>query len=144
MITTIGGTVLKQKRKLYRQFVKDSPYAAWNKSRIDYVLNNVYKKQLKIYNSNEEKVISRLKFKNIIPEVQKLIPIQSEGGKLQHLYIADIVVGNTIIEVDGPQHKEKYDSIRDQNTSKLGYKTIRIPTSDLSKETIDNYLQELD
>ena len=36
-----------------------------------------------------------------------------------------------------------YDKERDRQTASLGYKTIRIPTSDLSEETIDRYLNEL-
>lgn len=138
-----GIEIAKQRKKLYRKFVKGK-YEEWNKSRIDYVLDNVYKKQLKIYNSNEEKVKARLQAKGLEPEQQKIIPIASKGGKLQHLYIADMVVGNTIIEVDGPQHKKKYDDYRDKLTAEEGYSTIRIPTSDLTEETIDEYLQDLD
>lgn len=142
MMKHVGVEVAKQRRRLYRKFATGK-YADFNKSRIDYVFDNVYKKQLKIYNSNEEKVKARLEEMGIEPEVQKIIPIQSKGGKLEHLYIADMVVGDTIIEVDGSQHRKKYDDKRDKQTSDLGYNTIRIPTSDLSAETIDSYLEEL-
>lgn len=40
-------------------------------------------------------------------------------------------------------HKLFYDKQRDSQTASQGYKTIRIPTSDLSAETIDKYLNEL-
>lgn len=49
-------------------------------------------------------MLKRLFAHNIEPKVQQPIPILSEGGKLEHLYLADIVVDKTIIEVDGPQH----------------------------------------
>lgn len=142
---SICARVNIKRRELYRKYVLNSPFAKQNKYRIDYVLDKVYRKQLKIYNTNEQKVIDRLTTHDIPLESQKLIPILSEGGKLEHLYIADIVVGNTIIEVDGPQHQKtiEYDNNRDKLTSELGYTTIRIPTSDLSTDTIDNYLQQL-
>ena len=132
------------KSKLYRQYVKGK-YSKYNKERIDWVLKNVYKKQISRFNYNENKVITRLYNKGIQAESQKILPVLSEGGKIEHLYIADIVVGTTIIEVDGPQHEntKEYDNIRDQALSNLGYTTIRIPTSDLSTDTIDNYLQQL-
>ena len=41
------------------------------------------------------------------------------------------------------RYNKEYDNIRDQALSNLGYTTIRIPTSDLSTDTIDNYLQQL-
>lgn len=129
------------KGKLLKQFVK-GPHAKHNLDRINYVMK-IYRKQTKKINTNEEKVINRLKEHNIWCETQQPIPILSSGGKLEHLYLADIVVGKTIIEVDGPQHKPKYDQKRDELTAAQGYKTIRIPTSDLSPETIDSYLREL-
>lgn len=131
----------KLKAHLYKQFVK-GPYAKHNLDRINYVMK-IYRKQTKKINTNEEKVINRLKEHNIWCETQQPIPILSSGGKLEHLYLADIVVGKTIIEVDGPQHKKEYDQKRDELTAAQGYKTIRIPTSDLSAETIDSYLKEL-
>ena len=142
---SIYARVNIKRQELYKKYVLNSPFAKQNKYRIDYVLDKVYRKQLKIYNSNEQKVIDRLTAHDIPLESQKLIPILSEGGKLEHLYIADIVVGNTIIEVDGPQHQKtiEYDNNRDRLTSELGYTTIRIPTSDLSIDTIDNYIQQL-
>lgn len=142
---SIHARVNIKRRELYRKYVLNSPFAKQNKRHIDYVLDKVYRKQLKIYNTNEQKVIDRLTAHSIPLESQKLIPILSDGGKLEHLYIADIVVGNTIIEVDGPQHQKtiEYDNNRDKLTSELGYTTIRIPTSDLSIDTIDNYLQQL-
>lgn len=142
---SIYARVNIKRQELYKKYVLNSPFAKQNKYRIDYVLDKVYRKQLKIYNTNEQKVIDRLTAHDIPLESQKLIPILSEGGKLEHLYIADIVVGNTIIEVDGPQHQKtiEYDNNRDELTSELGYTTIRIPTSDLSIDTIDNYIQQL-
>lgn len=139
---SVQTAAAEQKRKLYKKFGKGE-YAKHNIERINYVIDKVYKKQLRVYNKNEEKVIQHLKAHNIYPKVQQPIPILSSGGKLEHLYLADIVVGKTIIEVDGPQHKKAYDDKRDELTASLGYKTIRIPTSDLSEETIDNYLKEL-
>lgn len=136
---TTSASLLKG--KLLKQFVK-GPYARHNLDRINYVMK-IYRKQTKKLNTNEEKVINRLKEHNIWCETQQPIPILSSGGKLEHLYLADIVVGKTIIEVDGPQHKKAYDRERDELTASLGYKTIRIPTSDLSEETIDSYLREL-
>jgi very-short-patch-repair endonuclease len=103
----------------------------------------IYRKQTRRINTNEAKVINRLQQHGVEYKTQTPIPILSSGGKLEHLYLADIVVGKTIIEVDGPQHKKSYDKERDRQTSSLGYKTIRIPTSDLSEETIDSYLREL-
>lgn len=136
------NTTSKLKAHLYKQFVK-GPHAKHNQQRIDFVINKIYKPQIRRYNWNEDQVLKRLFAHNIEPKVQQPIPILSEGGKLEHLYLADIVVDKTIIEVDGPQHDPVKDQKRDQLTAAQGYKTIRIPTSDLSKETIDNYLQEL-
>lgn len=87
----------------------------------------------------------RLLAHGLTPEQQYIIPIQKHGGKLDHIYIADMVVGTTIIEVDGPQHEKnkKWDEERDRLTAGMGFSTIRIPTSDLSPETIDSYLQGL-
>lgn len=132
----------KLKARLYKQFVK-GPFAKHNQQRIDFVMNKIYKPQIKHYNWNEDQVLKRLFAHNIEPKVQQPIPVLSQGGKLEHLYLADIVVGKTIIEVDGPQHKPEYDQKRDELTAAQGYKTIRIPTSDLSVETIDKYLNEL-
>lgn len=144
MNTLAGAVAARQKKILYRKYVKGK-YATFNKQRIDYVIKNVYKKQLQVFNSNEQKVINRLQDRGLEPQTQKIIPIIQAGGKINHLYIADIVVGNTIIEVDGPQHNKnkKWDDTRDKYTLQEGYNTIRIPTSDLSEETIDNYLNEL-
>lgn len=139
---TVATQIAKQRSILYRKYVNGS-YAKYNKERIDFVLKRVYKKQISSYNKCEEKVFVRLIKKGLTPQSQKIIPIIKDGGKIDHLYIADFVVGNTIIEVDGPQHKESYDNKRDKLTSDLGYNTIRIPTSDLSDETIDSYINEL-
>ena len=139
---TVATQISKQRSILYRKYVNGS-YAKYNKERIDFVLKRVYKKQISSYNKCEEKVFTRLIKKGLTPQSQKIIPIIKDGGKIDHLYIADFVVGNTIIEVDGPQHKESYDNKRDKLTSDLGYNTIRIPTSDLSDETIDSYINEL-
>lgn len=132
-----------ERKKLYNKYVTNSAYYRHNKQRIDYVLNKVYNRQLKHFNWNEERVLTRLRAKGIEPKQQVLIPIVQQGGKIQHLYIADLVVGNTIIEVDGPQHDPIKDKERDRLTATLGYDTIRIPTTDLSDETIDNYLIQL-
>jgi len=101
---TPNQQVLILKQSLYKQFVINSPFSTYNRKHIDWVLSHVYKKQISNYNPNEEKVISFLSNNNIKCQTQTPIPILSEGGKLQHLYLADITVGNTIIEVDGPQH----------------------------------------
>ena len=42
--------------KLYKKFGKGE-YAKHNIERINYVIDKVYKKQLRVYNTNEEKVI---------------------------------------------------------------------------------------
>lgn len=135
------NTSSKLKSRLCQQLVK-GPYARHNLDRINYVMK-IYRKQTKKINTNEEKVINRLKEYNIQCETQQPIPILSSGGKIEYLYLADIIVDKTIIEVDGPQHKLEYDQKRDELTAAQGYKTIRIPTSDLSEETIDSYLKEL-
>ena len=134
-------TTSKLKGSLIKKYVT-GPHAKHNLDRINYVMK-IYRQQTRRVNINEEKVIKRLFDHGIKCEVQQPIPILSDGGKLEHLYLADIVVGKTIIEVDGPQHKEEYDQKRDELTATQGYKTIRIPTSDLSAETIDSYLNEL-
>lgn len=136
--------IAKQRKILYRKYVKGT-WAKWNKSRIDYVLSKVYKKQLNANNPCEKKVKKKLQERGFNPIEQKLIPIESKGGKLQHLYIADFVVGQTIIEVDGKQHlkQKSWDKVRDVYTSQLGYKTIRIPTTDLKNEIIDSYLDQI-
>ena len=145
MNSSIRARINIIRRKLYQDYVLNSPYKVYNKKHIDFVLNKVYQRQLKIYNKNEQKVINRLIEHGLEPKTQELIPVLSKGGKLDHLYIADMVVGSTIIEVDGPQHEKQkeWDEERDSLTSSLGYTTIRIPTNDLSPDTIDNYLQSL-
>lgn len=129
------------KEDLIREFCNGC-HAQYNLNRINYVMK-IYRKQTRRVNTNEAKVINRLQQHGVEYTTQTPIPILSSGGKIEHLYLADIVVGKTIIEVDGPQHKKSYDRERDRQTSSLGYKTIRIPTSDLSEETIDSYLSEL-
>ena len=129
------------KSDLIREFCNGF-HAQHNLNRINYVMR-IYRKQTRRINTNEAKVINRLQQYGVEYKTQTPIPILSSGGKLEHLYLADIVVGKTIIEVDGPQHKKSYDKERDRQTSSQGYKTIRIPTSDLSAETIDSYLREL-
>lgn len=136
------NTTSKLKASLYKKFCT-GPHAKHNQQRIDFVINKIYKRQIKHFNWNEHQVLKRLYAHNIQPKVQQPIPILSQGGKLEHLYLADIVVGDVIIEVDGPQHKPEYDQKRDELTAAQGYKTIRIPTSDLSEETIDQYLNDL-
>ena len=60
--------------------------------------------------------------------------MQSSGiqFKFQHSigpYRVDyLVMGFLVIEIDGPQHKEKHDKARDGYMRKMGYKIIRIPT----------------
>lgn len=141
---TLQSQINQQKKILYNKYVKGEN-ANYNKQRIDWVLQNVYKKQIKTLNRNEEKVLNRLFNHRIYAESQKIIPILQSGGKINHLYVADIVVDKTIIEVDGPQHEKQkeWDAVRDIYTKQEGYSVIRIPTTDLSNETIDEYLKEL-
>ena len=43
-------------------------------------------------------------------------------------YRADFLVNDfLVVEIDGPQHQEKHDQIRDKYMRKLGYKILRIP-----------------
>lgn len=133
---------------LYKEHVLTLPHSIrwYNKSRIDYVIDNVYSKQITRSNPWENVVKNWLTSHNIPYKFQEFIPILKKGGKIEHLYLADFVVGNTIIEVDGKQHnkqKEK-DKLRDQQTEALGYKTIRIPTKDLFQpKLLEKYLKSL-
>lgn len=43
-------------------------------------------------------------------------------------YTADfLIAGFLVLEIDGPQHDEKKDAVRDRYMRKMGYKVLRIP-----------------
>lgn len=109
----------------------------FNRDRIDYVVDNVLCKQLEYQNSFEIQalqILSNAGISNV--KYQEPIPIFGEGGKLEHLYIADILVNDdTIIEIDGSSHtwKNLKDSKRDENTQNAGYITKRFTPKNLNQ-----------
>lgn len=132
------------KKSLYKKYcTQDNPYKEENKDRINYVIYNVLSKQMLNKNKAELEALQILSNRGINVKYQEPIPILSKGGKLEHLYIADILIGNTIVEIDGSFHdKERQlrDLYRDELTNKAGYITKRFKTSEVSKlkeETFD-------
>lgn len=125
---------------LYKKFCQqNNSYREYNRDLIDYVVDNVLSPQLKQKNPAEMEALQILKDKGINNiKYQELIPILDTGGKIEHLYVADIVINDdTIIEIDGSYHQDQYklskDFNRDQITSKAGYKTKRYLTTEVSK-----------
>ena len=116
---------------------EDNPYMEHNIDRIDYVVYNVLSEQIKKENPAEMEALQILSNRGINAKYQEPIPILTEGGKLERLYIADIVVGNTIIEIDGSSHDDKErlakDFYRDELTQKAGYKTKRFSPTEVYK-----------
>lgn len=125
------------KHNLYKKCcTKDNPYRNDNIEHIDYVIYNVLSKQMIQQNPAELEALQILFNRGIYPKYQEPIPILSKGGKLEHLYIADMVIGNTIIEIDGSFHDEERklkDFYRDEQTTKAGYITKRYKPSEVSK-----------
>ena len=128
------------KYKLYKiHCTQDNQYRDENRELIDYVVDNVLSPQLKQQNPAELEALEILKergIKNV--KYQEFIPILSSGGKIEHLYVADIMVNdNTIIEIDGSYHQNTYkltrDFNRDQITSQAGYKTKRYLPAEVKK-----------
>lgn len=127
--------------ELINTYVK-GPYSKHNFDRIDYVMN-IYRKQTHKYDYRRQLIADRVRQLFLCVEDYLPIPIVSKDGKLEHLYLGNIVVGKTIIEVESQWDTPSKIKERDKLTAAQGYKTIRIPTSDLSAETIDSYLKEL-
>lgn len=88
-------------------------------------------------NQSELEAMRILSNRGIFAEYQKLIPILSEGGKLEHLCVADIAIGKTIVEIDGSYHRELEQQIRDyyrdENIKNAGYTIKRYSTQELNK-----------
>lgn len=122
---------LNQVRKqLYKQYCNpDDKYYSHNADLVDYVISNVLSRQVLQQNPAELEALEILKNRGMDVKYQEPIPILSEGGKLEHLYIADIVIGKTIVEIDGSFHedmeRQARDIYRDEQTQKAGYVTKR-------------------
>ena len=115
------------RKELYDKYYSGE-FAEENKSRIDFVLD-LREKQLALKNKLEKYILDKLakRFENI--QYQVPIPILENGGKLEHIYLADILVNNTnIVEIDGNLHKDRpeYDKNRDRLTTSAGYTTYRM------------------
>lgn len=129
----------RRRKELYRKYCKaDNKYQLYNMDKIDYVMSNILAQQLRQKNPAELEALQILKEKGIDVKYQETIPILSEGGKLEHLWLVDLLVNNnTIIEIDGSYHddpeKLMKDSYRDELTSKAGYVTKRYLTTEVSK-----------
>ena len=125
------------KHNLYKKYcTKDNPYSYHNLDHIDYVVDNVLSRQIMQQNPAELEALQILSNRGIDVKYQEPIPIMSAGGKLEHLYIADIVIGKTIIEIDGSSHDEEKqlrDYYRDEQTAKAGYVTKRLHTTEVYK-----------
>lgn len=129
---------LNQKRKeLYNNHCKkDNPYREDNAGLIDYVIYTVLSEQMLNKNGGELEALQILSNRGIDVKYQEPIPIVSQGGKLEHLYIADILYNNVIIEIDGSSHginRQIRDFYRDEDTKKAGYTTKRFRTSEVYK-----------
>lgn len=124
-------------------FNKDNPYCDYNKKKSSFVIYNILSNQILQQNSFELKALQILSNRGIDNvKYQELIPILSEGGKLEHLYVADIVIGNTIIEIDGKSHdsKKQEDEERDRQILGAGYITKRFSTSDIDKLRVETFI----
>ena len=88
-----------------------------------------------MHNPYELRALDILTGRGFFPEYQAPIPILSEGGKLEHLYLADILIKNTIIEIDGKCHEKNKgsDLYRDKLTKEAGYITKRFSASEIYK-----------
>ena len=73
---------------------------------------------------------------------QEIIYIKDEFGIISNYYIADFLINNTVIEVDGGYHLKKKqivkDKIRTNEIEKMGYRVIRITNEDVS-----NFFKEM-
>ena len=78
----------------------------------------------------EQRVIEFLKKHNERFEQQKVIFISNKENKIERFFIADLVIMDTIYEIDGLYHKTKqqkeYDKERTTLLNKVGYKVKRI------------------
>ena len=130
------------KEELYKQYCQGI-YSEQNKDRIDFVLN-LRQEQLNNQNALELYVLNRLSksFDNI--QYQVPIPIIKDGGKLDHIYLADMVINNThIVEIDGKMHElqKDYDNNRDKLTKEAGFTTHRLTKFDF--KTINNLVKTI-
>ena len=116
----------------------NNKYYIYNMDKIDYLMSNILPQQLRQKNPAELEAYQILKDKGLNVKYQETIPIASEGGKLEYLWLADLVVNdNVIVEIDGSYHddpeKISRDTFRDEITKKAGYTTKRYLTTEMDK-----------
>jgi hypothetical protein len=61
---------------------------------------NIYRKQTHKYDYHRQLIADRVRQLFLCVEDYLPIPIVSKDGKLEHLYLGNIVIGKTIIEVE--------------------------------------------
>lgn len=130
------------KTQAYIKQYGQGPYAQHNIELIEYS-SKIQIEQMQRDDYYENVVSNWLTRNGVQHERQEMIPVLTEGGQLvQHNYIADIVVGNIVVEIDGSSHKNKRDKdyIRDQNMRKSGYETIRLETDELDDWSLQDTL----
>lgn len=120
------------KTETYKKQFGVGPYATHN---VD-LLNFSSEKQIEQIKRNDyyEKIVANWLTENGVDyEWQEQVLVLGQGGKINHAYVADFVVNNIVIEVDGASHysKRKKDAIRDSDMRKSGFETIRIETDEL-------------
>lgn len=103
----------------------------WNQKKIQWAMDNFITAQCSTYNEGEEQIACILKKNDLYFRTQHPIVIADPDKTIRHIYLADFIVEKKlIVEVDGCYHNKKKDEERDALTSKLGYKTLRIPRTD--------------
>lgn len=129
----------KKKIELYKKYCDNSnPNWEYNRDQIDYIILEVLSRQLSQENPAELEALDILTNRGIQNiKYQEVIPILSEGGKIEHLYIADIMIGNTLIEIDGSFHtgllQQEKDILRENLLKSAGYKIKRYATYEVEK-----------
>ena len=145
-MTEVQKEIEKRRKELYRKYCKaDNKYQLYNMDKIDYVMSNILAQQLRQKNPAEleaTKILKDLGIENV--KYQETIPILNSGGKLENLWLADIVVNdNVIVEIDGSYHddpeKISRDIYRDEITKKAGYVTKRYLTTEMERLKNDFY-----
>lgn len=111
-----------------------------------YVSSIIQKAELRKIELISKPTKAEIQFKNYLEnkkipfKFQEIIYIKDEFGIIYNYYIADFVIGNTVIEVDGGYHLKRKqivkDSLRTKQIEKMGYRVVRIKNEDVNNISI--------
>lgn len=103
----------------------------WNTKKIQWAMDNVITPQCYNGNIGEHQVRDIIEKNGYKYEYQYPVVIADENKVIKRIFLADFLVERkVIVEVDGCYHDHEFDKVRDELTSKLGFKTLRIPRND--------------